>query len=82
MKKWQIENTSKAQDLISVLLKNRGIVNKKDVEGFLHPKLSEITTQSVKISDQGLKKALSRIKKAIESKEKIIVFGDYDVDGI
>jgi len=29
-----------------------------------------------------LKKALSRIKKAIKAKEKIIVFGDYDVDGI
>jgi single-stranded-DNA-specific exonuclease len=82
MKKWQIENTSKAKDLVSILLKNRGIVSKIDVEKFLHPKLSEVTTQAVKISDQGLKKALTRIKKAIKNKEKIIVFGDYDVDGI
>jgi single-stranded-DNA-specific exonuclease len=82
MKKWQIESKSKSGDLVNILLKNRGIESKEDIEKFLHPQLSEVTTQAVKIDDQGLKKALVRIKKAIENKEKIIVFGDYDVDGI
>ena len=89
MKKWQIAykpKTSnvklKEQELVEALLENRGIKTKAEIEKFLSPKLSEVTTQAVKISSQGLKKALARIKKAIKSKEKIIVFGDYDVDGI
>src|ERR1035437_5195746 len=89
MKKWQIENKHKIsnvklkdEDLIKILLENRGIKTKQDVEKFLHPKLSEVTAKAVKIDANGLKKALARIKQAIESKEKIIVFGDYDVDGI
>jgi single-stranded-DNA-specific exonuclease len=89
MKKWQIENKHKIsnvklkdEDLIKILLKNRGIKTKQDVENFLHPKLEEVTTKAVKIDANGLKKALARIKQAIKNKEKIIVFGDYDVDGI
>jgi single-stranded-DNA-specific exonuclease len=82
MKKWQVENTSEVKYLVSILLENRGIKTKQEKEAFLNPKLSSVTTKAVKINDQGLKKALSRIKKAIKDKEKIIVFGDYDVDGI
>jgi single-stranded-DNA-specific exonuclease len=89
MKKWQVESKFKIQnskfkidDLIKVLLENRDIKRKKDIENFLHPKLAEVTTQSVKINEQQLKKALQRIKKAIKNKEQIIIFGDYDVDGI
>jgi single-stranded-DNA-specific exonuclease len=82
MKKWQVENTSKNKDLISLLLENRGIKTKKAQESFLHPNLSEVTTQAVKINKLQLKKARQRIKKAIKNKEKVIIFGDYDVDGI
>jgi single-stranded-DNA-specific exonuclease len=89
MKKWQLEYKLKTEnaklkdeDLIRILLENRGIKGKKEVADFLNPQLSKVTAEAVKIDAQGLKKALIRIKKAIESKEKIIVFGDYDVDGI
>ena len=34
------------------------------------------------LSSKGLKAALDRIKKAIEKKESIVVFGDYDCDGV
>jgi len=89
MKKWQLESEFKisssefkTDNLIEILLKNRGIKTKEEIEAFLNPKLSEVTPQAVKIDEEQLKKAVLRINKAIEEKQKIIVFGDYDVDGI
>src|SRR5258708_7848917 len=95
MKKWDIKNNFKFHtprgtgisnfkydSLIDLLLENRGIKTKKDREDFLHPKLEEVTSENVGIDSKQLQKALSRIKKAIEKKEQIVVFGDYDVDGI
>lgn len=86
MKKWQVGNKTQIikpkSQLIEILLKNRGIKTKKEIENFLNPKLSDVTTQSVKIDKAQLKKAISRIKRAIKNRQKIIVFGDYDVDGI
>ncbi|HUD09723.1 MAG TPA: single-stranded-DNA-specific exonuclease RecJ [Patescibacteria group bacterium] len=89
MKKWQVESELRInnqelriQDLIKILLRNRGIKSKEEIESFLNPKLSKVTPAAVTINAQGLKKALQRIQKAIKNKEKIIVFGDYDVDGI
>lgn len=94
MKKWQVERSEiphsgiiqgpklKAEDIINILLENRGVKTKQEIEDFLNPKLENITIQSVKINETQLRKAISRIKKAIQKKQKIIVFGDYDVDGI
>ncbi len=74
--KWQIDK------LIDLLLENRGISSQKDKESFLHPKLSDVTTDSVGIDKKQLAKALKRINQAITKKEQIVIFGDYDVDGI
>jgi len=89
MKKWQIETKLKAQssefkieDLVNILLENRGIKTKKEIESFLNPKLIEVTSKAVNINAVQLKKAVFRIKTAIQEKQKIVVFGDYDVDGI
>jgi len=85
MKKWQVENKKKIEndeDLIKVLLENRDIKTKSEIESFLNPDLSKATTNFVKIDKKELKKAIERINKAIKNKERIIVFGDYDVDGI
>ncbi|HJZ19124.1 MAG TPA: DHH family phosphoesterase, partial [Candidatus Nanoarchaeia archaeon] len=96
MKKWEILNKLKipaspaggengkfkSEEIIKILLQNRGIKTKKEIKDFLNPKLSDINSESVKIERRELKKALQRIEKAIKSKEKIIIYGDYDVDGI
>ncbi len=70
------------QTLSKVLLANRGIKTNKEIEEFLNPRLENVTVESVEIDKKQLKKAILRIESAIKNKEEIIVFGDYDVDGI
>ncbi len=69
--KWQVlaENP---RDILETLLKNRGVEKK---QAFLNPPLPK---SEVKIPQ----KVITRIKKAIKNEEKIVVYGDYDVDGI
>ncbi|MBI4089587.1 MAG: single-stranded-DNA-specific exonuclease RecJ [Candidatus Levybacteria bacterium] len=76
------ESGFNVDDLIKVLLKNRGIKTKKEKEEFLNPTLENVTVKSVGIDTKNLKKAVDRIRIAIKNKEQIVVFGDYDVDGI
>lgn len=85
MKKWNVLSSIKQlteEKLLTVLLENRGITTKLQKEKFLTPKLSDITIESVKIDKAELKKTVERINKAVLDKKKIIIFGDYDVDGI
>lgn len=88
MKKWEILNDKKIvskdqiNDLVDVLLKNRGINNKKEKDDFFDSDLSKITFKDLGINQKDLSISLKRIKKAIDYKEQVVVFGDYDVDGI
>ena len=59
------------------ILANRGFED--GVELLLEPKLSRIPGYS---QIPGVEEAAKRIKRAVERGEKIILFGDYDVDGI
>jgi len=89
MKNWQIiykiknqKSKIKNKKIVKILLENRGIKTKKEIDEFLNPKLESVTIDSVGIDKQQLKKAVARIRLAIKNKEEIAVFGDYDVDGI
>jgi single-stranded-DNA-specific exonuclease len=89
MKKWKIlgklkKNKAKIkiEEIVKILLENRRIKTKREIEEFLSPKLEMVTIKSVGIDSKQLKKAIARIKLAIKNKEQIVVFGDYDVDGI
>lgn len=56
------------------------LVEKRQLtDDFLHPKYDNLTDPYA-LND--MEKAVSRIKKAIKDQEKILVYGDYDVDGI
>jgi single-stranded-DNA-specific exonuclease len=85
-KQWEVRSErSFGEDfdgLIDVLLQNRHIETKEDREMFLHPDLAQVTTKTVGVDQKQLKKALKRIRQAIEQQEQIVVFGDYDVDGV
>ncbi|HSW89309.1 MAG TPA: single-stranded-DNA-specific exonuclease RecJ [Patescibacteria group bacterium] len=68
------------EEILSILLKNRGITDK---ESFLHPKDPiDLTLEDVGIDKEQVNKAVERLKEALENKEKIIIFGDYDCDGV
>lgn len=77
-KNWKIINPTK-DNLIDQLLLNRGIKTEKEIEKFFNPSLKDYP-DLIKIP--GIKNAFKRVQKAIDSQETIIVYGDYDVDGI
>ncbi|MCL5676257.1 MAG: single-stranded-DNA-specific exonuclease RecJ [Patescibacteria group bacterium] len=82
IKTWKILSDNH-KDLLTTLLVNRGLKTKKEQEEFLHPVLPfEFTAKDVGIKEKELKTALKRIGKAIKNQEQIVVYGDYDCDGI
>src|SRR3989344_1872722 len=67
-----------SQWLIDVLAKNRGLVTKKQLDEFLNPSLDQI----LKVKLTHLDQAVKRTVEAFKEREKIIVYSDYDADGI
>ena len=87
-KKWQIYETNEAEinkisqkynlnRLLSSIIVNRNI--KEDIDVFLNPTRSNFYDPFL-MPDMEI--AVDRIIKAINNKEKMIIYGDYDVDGI
>ncbi len=85
-RRWEILGKKKAESkkqIVEILLKNRGIKTEKDKKEFFNPKPPEkITFKALGISRIEISKAIKRIKKALKTKEEVIVYGDYDADGI
>jgi len=80
LKEWNIKNTNNEEkSLIKRLLYTRGIKTDKDIYEFLHPLEMELTSPTVFCDMQ---KATERIIKAIDNKEKIVIYGDFDADGV
>ena len=89
-KKWQIyqideEKVNEISEkysinkLLSTILVNRGITENEQIRKFLSPKRNDFYNP-FEMPDMEI--AVERIIKAIEEKEKVIIYGDYDVDGI
>ena len=72
----EIETKYNINRLLATILVNREI---EDIKQYLEPKRTNFH-DPFKMPD--MERAVERIIKAIDSKEKIIIFGDYDVDGI
>ena len=63
---------------ISELLIQRGITTVAESKRFFHPSLSDLHDPFLM---PDMDKAVSRLNKALGKKERIMVYGDYDVDG-
>ncbi len=65
---------------LQTLLHNRGIFAREEAEKFLNPSYETSLHDPYLLHD--MEKACVRIYEAIEANEKIIIYGDYDCDGI
>ena len=65
--------------LFSRLLINRGILCQKDAKDFFLPTLEKLPNPNLMY---GIKKSVERIIQAVGKNEKIVIYGDFDCDGI
>lgn len=89
-KRWIIREQPNATDIeklseqlsiekpLSALLINRGISTAEEAEEFFNPDISKLHDPFLM---KDMDKAVDRLSKAIINNEKILIYGDYDVDG-
>ncbi|MBI3951374.1 MAG: single-stranded-DNA-specific exonuclease RecJ [Acidobacteria bacterium] len=65
-------------NILAHLLCNRGFIEPEAAHQFLKPQLENLYDPYLMA---GMRQAVDRIMRAIEQREKIIIYGDYDVDG-
>ncbi|MCL4415870.1 MAG: DHH family phosphoesterase [Actinobacteria bacterium] len=61
------------------LLANRNIKTEEEINSFLNPSIKTLKSPALL---PNIDKAVRRLKKAIKTKESVLIFGDYDTDGI
>ena len=66
------------EEFVAMLLVQRGIETFEEARDFFRPKLEHLHNPFLM---KDMDKAVARIELAIANQEKILVFGDYDVDG-
>jgi len=69
----------KCQRAIATVLVNRGLTLPEQARRFLHPSVAQIRSPFLM---KDMEVAVSRVIRSIQNGEKILVFGDYDADGI
>lgn len=74
----RLQEKFKINKLLATILANRGITEEK-ARVFLEPTRNDFHDP---FNMPDMDKAVERILKAKENKEKVIIYGDYDVDGI
>jgi len=89
-KSWRIKKPADINDLkhlsaalnvdmaIANLLIQRGVKTFSEARSFFRPKLTDLHDPFLM---KDMDKAVARVKKAIDNNEKVMIYGDYDVDG-
>lgn len=65
--------------LLTALLAARGVTSPEAAERFLHPKLTDLHDPA---DLPGAVRAAERLRKAVDDHQPIVIYGDYDVDGV
>lgn len=77
-----IDKNTTQEEILELLLKNRKIT-KQNRQEYLSPSPPQsFSVQKFGINPKNLDESIKRIKQAIEKKQNILIYGDYDVDGI
>ncbi|MBU0701365.1 single-stranded-DNA-specific exonuclease RecJ [bacterium] len=78
---WQdiVSDEIKITPMLAKILANMRITKPEDVRRFLYPELKDMHSPFLM---KGMEKVINRIIHAVDNKQKIMVYGDYDVDGI
>ena len=63
---------------LAALLINRGYTDERSARAFLSPTYDQLHEPYLML---GMREAVARVQHAIETKEPILIYGDYDVDG-
>ncbi|MGN0947987.1 MAG: single-stranded-DNA-specific exonuclease RecJ [Megasphaera sp.] len=89
-KRWQFSQPEKGllaslseqlhiSPVLAQVLANRGIASVEEGSRFLHDTLAALADPFLM---KGMDAAVMRLEQAIKAKERIVIYGDYDVDGI
>ena len=74
----QLQPALKVSDIICKILVQRGIRTFEEAKNYFRPQLNQLHDPWLM---KGMRQACNRIFEAFDKREKILVFGDYDVDG-
>ncbi len=89
--KWIVEEDSDKEDvqqlaadlgvpqIIAQILRRRGVTDKESAHMFFYPTVDQFYDPFLMMD---MDKAVERLRRAVLSDEKILIYGDYDVDGI
>lgn len=74
----ELANTLGINPVMGTLLINRGIRTEEEARKFFRPQLTNLLDPFL---FKDMQKAVDRLNEALGKKERILVYGDYDVDG-
>jgi single-stranded-DNA-specific exonuclease len=74
----QLVSQTHLSPLVARLLAIRGVRSAEEAARFLNPSLANLHSPYLMM---GMKTAVDRLRAAINRKEKVMIYGDYDVDG-
>lgn len=77
--KWEINKKHDENNIIRSILEKRGIVTEEEAYAYLNPDKRNLHSPYL-LND--MEKAVTRIFEAFQKQEDIVIYGDYDVDGI
>lgn len=77
--KWHKKKEMQTGTILERILQGRGIKEEADIQNFLNPTREQMHSPYL-LND--MDKAVERINRAKKNKEHIVIYGDYDVDGV